>query len=187
MHAKEETTDQPSKDAQLVVLCDDRGNPTGTAKKLDAHRPPGRLHRAFSVFVFHSDGRLLLQRRASGKYHFGGLWTNTCCSHPGPGVEVARAGERRLAEEMGLQTPLREAGAFVYRAEDPESGLVEHEFDSVLVGVTDRVPTPNPAEADGWRHMTVNRVREELRANPEAFTPWFAKALEIAVRVRRSE
>jgi len=171
----------PSENDALVVLCDETGAPSGTMPKLEAHQPPGRLHLAFSVFVFDSEGRLLLQRRAHGKYHFAGLWTNTCCSHPGPEQPIVEAGERRLREEMGLAVPLRVGAQFVYRAEDLASGLVEHEHDTVLVGESEGEPTLNPAEADEWRWVDIPRLREELRAQPKSFTPWFGRALDAAL------
>lgn len=164
---------------EIVILVDERDRERGAAPKLAVHRT-GELHRAFSVFVFDSTGRLLLQQRAGTKYHSGGLWTNTCCGHPRPGEDIVDAGERRLSEEMGFGAGLRHAGAFTYRAE-VGGGLVEHEFDHVLVGTFDGEPAPAPAEVDAWRWLSPQTALAECTAYPERFTPWFAQALRLAL------
>ena len=116
-----------------VILVDENDNPLGVCEKLAAHLEGGRIHRAFSDFIFDTQNRLLLQRRALSKYHFGGLWTNTCCSHPRPGESTLAAAQRRLVEELGFVVPLRELGHFIYRAHDPATGLTEHELDHVFL------------------------------------------------------
>lgn len=166
--------------SERVVLVDELDRELGTAEKIEAHRDGGRLHRAFSVFLFDGEGRLLLQRRAAGKYHFGGLWTNTCCSHPRPGELPVDAGRRRLGEEMGIDAELHAAGTFVYEAHDPSSGLTERELDHVLVGRFDGSPSPNPDEVCDWRWISLNDLDAELRAMPDEFTPWFRPAWEKA-------
>src|SRR5688500_8369765 len=118
---------------ESVVLVNESDEVIGSAPKLDAHRD-GLLHRAFSVFIRDHDGRILLHRRADGKYHSGGLWTNACCGHPRPGEETAAAAERRLLEEMGIGTDLAEAGVFTYHA-SVGAGLMEHEIDHVFSGI----------------------------------------------------
>ena len=162
-----------------VVLVDAADRVVGAAAKLDAHRS-GVLHRAFSVFVFDSQGSLLLQQRARGKYHSGGLWTNTCCGHPRPGEATAAAAARRLREEMGIACAVRDAGWFVYRAE-VGGGLVEHELDHVFVGRSDREPSPAPAEVAGWRRVPLADLRSELDRMPARFTAWFPRALAVAL------
>jgi isopentenyl-diphosphate delta-isomerase len=157
--------------AERVVLVDENDAEVGTEEKLRAHLD-GRLHRALSVFVADSAGRLLLQRRAAGKYHSGGQWTNTCCSHPRPGEPVDAAARRRLAEEMGMECELLPAFRFVYRA-DVGGGLTEAEYDHVFVGRFDGEPSPNPDEVDGWRWASLRELAAELAAEPERFTPWF--------------
>jgi isopentenyl-diphosphate delta-isomerase len=159
---------------ERVVLVDAQNVEVGTLEKMRAHLD-GALHRAFSVFVFDARGRMLLQRRAAGKYHSGGLWSNTCCSHPRPGEEVDAAARRRLREEMGFECPLEEAFCFVYRA-DVGGGLTEHEYDHVYVGRFDGQPRPDPAEVEGWRWMEVDEVRREMEARPGDFTFWFRTA-----------
>jgi isopentenyl-diphosphate delta-isomerase len=158
-----------------VVLVDEQDAPIGTADKQEAHRS-GALHRAFSVFVFDGAGRLLLQRRAADKYHSGGLWANTCCSHPRPGEDVADAAHRRLREEMGFDCELSPAGSFVYRA-SLGNGLTEHEFDHLLVGRFDGEPRPDPAEVGAWRVVRVPELRRDMAARPDRYAAWLSPAL----------
>lgn len=153
-----------------VVLVDEHDRAVGTMGKLEAHRS-AVLHRAFSVFVFNSNGHLLLQRRAIGKYHSGGLWSNTCCGHPRPGEHVADAASRRLGEEMGFTCALRPQFDFTYKA-DVGGGLIEHEFDHVFFGSSDTLPTPDPEEAEEWRYVDPAFLLNEIRATPEHFTVW---------------
>lgn len=162
---------------EWVVLVDGRDRETGRMEKLAAHRDGGRRHRAFSILLYDGDGRWLLQRRAAGKYHFPGLWTNACCSHPRPGETVAVAAARRLREELGLETELEERFAFEYRAESPAEGLAEWEYDHVLAGTLrpDEVPAPNPEEVAEVRFWTVREIAEAIAAGPEMFTPWFLR------------
>jgi len=156
---------------ERVVLVNTADIEVGTAPKLQAHRT-GALHRAISVFVFDSGGKMLLQRRAEGKYHSGGLWSNTCCSHPRPGESVAAAARRRLREEMGMDCELEPSFTFVYRA-DLDGGLTEHELDHVFVGTTDDSPEPDPDEVGGWRWAEPREVAQEMETAPERFTAWF--------------
>jgi len=172
---------------ELVVLVDESDHPIGTMEKQAAHEHGGTLHRAFSVFVLDDAGRLLLQKRARSKYHFGGLWTNTCCSHPRPNESTLAAAQRRLREEMGLDIPLERRGSFVYKAHDKTSGLTEHELDHVFVGRFTGEPTPNPEEAEGWRWITMDDLRAELAQHPDRFTPWFPIALAELREFRAAE
>lgn len=174
-----------SEAAERVVLVDERGEPAGSAGKLEAHHAPGMPHLAFSVFVFDREGRLLLQQRAACKYHFAGRWSNTCCGHPRPGEPVAAAAARRLREEMGLAAELVEVGRFRYRAADPASQLVEDELDCVLVGQADADPRPDPREVGDWRWVSLPALREDLAARPERYSPWLAQALEVAAAAVR--
>ena len=161
-----------------IVLVDEHDRALGTSGKLAAHQNGGTLHRAFSVFLFDATGRMLLQQRAATKYHFGGLWTNACCSHPRPGEAVIDAARRRVREELGVDVALRPVMSFVYRAEDPKSGLTEHEYDHVLVGTLAGDVTPDPSEVAGVRWVSPVELRLEVRAHPERFTPWFKIVLE---------
>ena len=157
-----------------IILVDETGRTIGFEEKTRAHRDGGKLHRAFSIFIFDPDGRMLLQKRSAKKYHFGGLWTNACCSHPRRGEELEEAAHRRLREELGFDTDLDEAFTFTYTATDAKSGLTEHEFDHVFVGGFNGAPTPNPDEVDDWKWMDHAQVLRDLAANPEHYTPWFA-------------
>jgi isopentenyl-diphosphate Delta-isomerase len=173
---------RPARDR--VVLVDEEDRPLGTAPKLEAHQSGGRLHRAFSVYIFDSAGRMLLQRRAAGKYHFAGLWTNACCSHPQPDEPVADAARARLREEFGFDAELTPAFTFTYRATDPASGLTEHEFDHVFFGRFDGEPLPAPAEIGEWRWIPLPELAADVKARPERYTPWFRIALDEVLRRR---
>ncbi len=161
---------------ERVILVDAADRPIGIAPKLAVHRD-GRLHRAFSVFVFDPRGRLLLQRRALGKYHSGGLWSNTCCGHPRPGETTAAAATRRLHEEMGFDCPLQPAGAIVYRARVVEE-LWEHEYDHLFTGRHEGDPRPDPAQVEEWRWIAIDDLSVELQEKASSFTPWFQPALQ---------
>ena len=167
-----------------IILVDEAGRTIGFEDKIRAHQGGGRLHRAFSIFIFNPDGRMLLQKRSARKYHFGGLWTNACCSHPRKGEELEDAAHRRLREELGFDTDLKEAFTFTYTASDPKSDLTEREYDHVFVGEFDGVPEPNSEEVDDWRWMDCAEVLRHLAANPDHYTPWFAIACPRVVDLR---
>ena len=156
---------------ELVVLVDNEDNEIGVLEKMQAH-VAGALHRAVSVIVFDSRGRILLQQRALSKYHGAGLWANTACTHPRPGEDPAEAASRRLKQEMGLEADLHPALSFIYRAEFPNR-LVEHELDHVFWGRCDDEPQPDPAEVMAVRRIDLATLRRELRARPGDFAPWF--------------
>jgi isopentenyl-diphosphate delta-isomerase len=166
--------------ADLVVLVDADDNELGVTDKLAAHTAPGDLHRAFSVFLFRSDGALLLQRRAATKYHFGGLWSNSCCGHPRPGEHVAAAAERRAREELGLRCRLSVVGSIVYRAVDAATGLGEHEHDHVLVGTCDLAPRPDETEISDTDYMSMPALADAIQHHPHEYTPWLPLAAQIA-------
>lgn len=156
-----------------IVLVDADDHEVGTAPKLDGHRH-GLLHRALSVIVRDRHGRLLLQKRHAGKYHSGGLWTNTCCSHPRPEEPVAQAARRRLDEEMGFHCRLHPLTTVTYRA-DVGNGLIEHELVHVFVGHYAGAVRPHPDEADGYDWVTPAVLRLEMAAAPHRFSVWFQK------------
>jgi len=164
-----------------LILVDENDNPVGFETKLKAHENDGKLHRAFSVFVFDGAGRMLLQRRAKGKYHFAGLWTNACCSHPRKGEALQDAVHRRLLQEFGFDAELREIFSFIYRASDPESGLAEYEFDHVFCGEFDGEPRPNPGEIDEWKWVGIAELLTDLESNPQNYTPWFRVAVSRVI------
>jgi len=160
-----------------VILVDEKDNDVGTEEKLAAHQDGGRLHRAFSIFVFDADGKMLLQQRAGHKYHCGGLWTNTCCSHPRPGESLEDAVHRKLKQELGFDTELKEILSFVYRA-GFENGLTEHELDHVFVGRFDGEPKLNPEEVRDFKWVDVEWLKKDVQENPDKYTPWFKIILE---------
>lgn len=155
-----------------VIVVDHNDQSLGTAGKLEVHRT-GQLHRAFSILVFNSQGDLLLQRRADGKYHFACCWSNTCCGHPRPDETVLSAACRRLQEEFGIAVALIERTQFVYRAEDAHSGLIEHEYLHMFYGAYNGSPQPEPSEIGAWRWMPIPAIQRALQAHPHWFTPWF--------------
>lgn len=163
---------------ERIVLVDEQGRGIGEAGKLHVHRE-GILHRAFSVFIFDRDGRFLLQQRAEGKYHSGGLWSNTCCSHPRPGEDVSDAAGRRLVEEMGMRCDLQPMFETSYRA-NVSNGLIENEYVHVFTGICDRAPLPNPAEVMDYRWMDADELRASLDRQPDAYSFWFKKYWERA-------
>lgn len=154
-----------------VILVDEYDNMQGTMEKLAAHRL-GKLHRAFSVFIFNHSGQLLLQQRALDKYHSAGKWSNTCCSHPRPGEQNIDAAKRRLKEEMGLECDLEYGFNFVYQAEF-SNGLSEHEYDHVFFGKTDQAPEPATAEVAGYEYLSLDMVSKRLEKAPGDFSEWF--------------
>ncbi len=161
----------------MVVLVNEEDEPVGVMEKIEAHKRGGTLHRAFSILVFNDKGELMLQLRSRKKYHAGGLWTNTVCSHPRPGEDVLAAAHRRLKEEMGFDTDLEKVGSFIYRA-DVGNDLTEYEYDHVLIGYYNDLPKPNPEEADGWKWMDFKEVLVDAKMNPEIYTPWFRILLD---------
>jgi isopentenyl-diphosphate delta-isomerase len=148
--------------------------PIGSIEKMEAHQK-GLLHRAFSVFIFNSKGEMLLQKRASHKYHSGGLWSNACCSHPSPGEETGTAAERRLKEELGINTPVKKIFDFVYTAAF-ENNLTENEFDHVFIGKYDGGLNSNPNEVEDYCFKTMEQIKDELRNDPSNYTAWFCIA-----------
>ncbi|MTI33495.1 isopentenyl-diphosphate Delta-isomerase [Xanthovirga aplysinae] len=153
-----------------VILVDRNDCPHGTMEKIEAHKK-GVLHRAFSIFIFNDNGELMLQRRALHKYHSGGLWTNTCCSHPREGEELLAAAHRRLKEEMGFICPLQHKFHFIYNAH-LDNGLIEHELDHVFVGNYPGTPKFNPEEVMDYRFTSLQKLEKEISQSPEKFTEW---------------
>ena len=156
---------------ELVILVNEKDEKIGLMPKMEAHEK-ALLHRAFSVFVMNHKNELMLQQRALHKYHSPGLWTNTCCSHQRDGESSLEAGKRRLMEEMGFTTPLKETTSFIYKAPF-DNGLTEHEFDHVLVGTYNDAPVINPEEVADWKWMPLESVKEDIKKNPEQYTAWF--------------
>jgi isopentenyl-diphosphate delta-isomerase len=154
-----------------VILVDINDRPLGTMPKMEAHEK-AVLHRAFSVFILNKKGELLLQQRAWKKYHSPGLWTNTCCSHQRMGESNLEAGHRRLQEEMGMHTDLRELFNFIYKAPF-DNGLTEHELDHVLLGYSDTDPVINPEEVATFRWASLEAIAVDMTEQPQQYTEWF--------------
>jgi isopentenyl-diphosphate delta-isomerase len=153
-----------------VILVDDNDNMIGTMEKMQAHQS-GKLHRAFSIFIFNTKGELLLQQRAYDKYHSGGKWTNTCCSHPAPGEANIDAANRRLNQEMGMQCELHHGFNFIYNAQ-LENDLSEHEFDHVFLGISDDKPKPNPNEVASFKYVQPSELAADLVTRPSQYSEW---------------
>jgi len=170
---------------EKVVLVDENDREIGIEEKLKAHKE-GKLHRAFSIFIFNSKREMLLQKRAKNKYHSGGLWSNACCSHPRPNEKLEEAAHRRLKEEMGFDCRLRKAFHFIYKVEF-DNGLKEFEFDHVFVGRYDGKVNPNPEEAEDYKWMDLKTLKKDVEANGEKYTYWFKVALPKVIEFYEKE
>ena len=176
-----------------VVLVNEKDEVLGTLEKLAAHQNGGKLHRAFSLFIFNSQGEMLLQKRASCKYHCPDLWTNACCSHPNLELSIEDFARIRLKQEMGIDLKWIPACArinstncsfltkchlisrefsFIYRQEF-DNGLTEYELDYVLIAISDELPNLNPAEVGEFKYLKISELYQELAENPAKFTIWF--------------
>lgn len=162
-----------------VILVDINDLEVGTMEKMAAHQKP-ILHRAFSIFLFNEQGKMLLQQRAFSKYHSAGLWTNTCCSHPRPGESLEKAVDRRLKEEMGIEAVVQKAFDFIYKANLPND-LIEHEFDHVFIGKYNGAVLPNQLEVVNYDYQSIEEVQLNLQDHPEYYTIWFQIAFPKVV------
>ena len=156
---------------EQVILVNEKDEPIGLMNKLEAHEK-AVLHRAFSVFILNDKKEIMLQQRATHKYHSPLLWTNTCCSHQRNGETNIQAGTRRLQEEMGFTSELKELFHFIYKAPF-DNGLTEHELDHVMIGYYNGEPKINAEEVENWKWMTVEAVRQDMLENPGIYTIWF--------------
>jgi len=159
-----------------VILVDDNNRQTGEMEKLKAHIE-GRLHRAFSIFIFNNKGELMLQQRNPTKYHSGGLWTNTCCSHPFPGETTSNAANRRLYEEMGFHCSLTEKSVMTYRAV-LDNGITENEIDHIFLGEYNKEPIINTVEVQNWMWITPEDLVSKIASQPEKFSSWIKLIIE---------
>ena len=154
-----------------VILVNQNDEQIGLMPKMEAHEK-AVLHRAFSVFVLNDKNEIMLQQRANQKYHSPLLWTNTCCSHQREGETNIQAGSRRLFEEMGFETALKELFHFIYKAPF-DNGLTEHELDHVMIGYYNDEPKINPEEVESWKWMSIENVAKDIQLQPEIYTVWF--------------
>ena len=167
---------------EKVILVDKTDHQIGEMEKQEAHIK-GLLHRAFSIFIFNSKGEVLLQQRAFHKYHSGGLWTNTCCSHPRNGETTIQAANRRLKEEMGMSCALNEEFSFIYKAK-LDNDLYEHELDHVLFGTTDSLPLINKEEVADYKYSSFQDIQQEMKEYPEKYTAWFKICFDEVIKKR---
>lgn len=159
-----------------VILVNTNDEQIGLMPKLEAHQK-GLLHRAFSIFIFNQRGQLMMQQRALDKYHSGGLWTNTCCSHPIVNESTEETARKRLIEEMGIACDLMPVSKFIYKAE-LGNGLTEYEYDHVFIGYSDEEPIFNINEAIAWKWIDIDVLKEDMNNNPDLYTAWLKPALE---------
>jgi isopentenyl-diphosphate Delta-isomerase len=156
---------------EKVILVDEDDNSIGTMEKMEAHHK-GLLHRAFSILIFNSNGEMLIQKRATSKYHSGGLWTNACCSHPQPDEPIEVATRRRLKFEMGIDLQPEYAYKFIYKT-PLDRNLVEHELDHVFTATFNGIPDVNPEEVEEWKYASIQDLRRDIKLHPEKYTYWF--------------
>lgn len=156
---------------EQVILVNEQDEPIGLMNKMEAHEK-AVLHRAFSVFVLNDKNEVMLQQRAHHKYHSPLLWTNTCCSHQRAGETNIEAGKRRLFEEMGFETELKELFHFIYKAPF-DNGLTEHELDHVMIGYYNDAPVINLDEVESWKWMPIEAIKDDMLANTNSYTVWF--------------
>tara|TARA_B100000989_G_scaffold43231_1_gene27535 strand:+ start:145 stop:663 length:519 start_codon:yes stop_codon:yes gene_type:complete len=170
---------------EKVILVDKLDNPIGEMEKQEAH-VKGLLHRAFSIFIFNDKEEILLHQRAHHKYHSGGLWTNTCCSHPRPGEHIHDAANRRLVEEMGMVCTLKEQFSFIYKAK-LDNDLFEHELDHVFFGKSSEKPVLNKDEVADYKYLSIKSIQQDLIDNPGRYTAWFKICFDEVVQNYRLE
>jgi isopentenyl-diphosphate Delta-isomerase len=156
---------------EKVVLVDEKDSPIGLMEKMKAHMN-GSLHRAVSVFIFNSNGEMLLQKRALHKYHSAGIWSNAACTHPKENETTLTAAKRRLMEEIGLESELDYAFSFIYKAH-LDNGLIEHELDHVFIGFSDNSPKINQEEVCDWKYISESDLKTKLISNPDEYSEWF--------------
>jgi isopentenyl-diphosphate delta-isomerase len=163
-----------------VILVDKSDKQIGIKEKLKAHQE-GKLHRAFSVFIFNPKKELLLQKRAKGKYHSSGLWTNTCCSHPQSGKDIKDEAETRLKDEMGITCNLTEKFSFIYKVKF-DNGLYEHEYDYVFFGRYDGKVKPNKDEVESYKWISLNELKKDIKQNPKKYTYWLKECIDRVIK-----
>jgi isopentenyl-diphosphate delta-isomerase len=160
-----------------VVLVNEQAETVGREEKLKAHQQ-GLLHKAFSIFIFNHADQMLVQQRGVEKYHFAGLWSNACCSHPIPEETIEEAAHRRLKEEMGFDTALKEAFSFIYKVQDQKSSLYEHEYDYVFVGLYEGEIRADEKEINAYKWVNIPDLLEDLDRSPDTYSPWFKMGIE---------
>jgi len=164
--------EQVSFDDEPLILVDDKDNEIGYRSKSECHVGHGTLHRAFSIFLFDADGRVLLQKRSGSKPLWPLYWSNSCCSHPRRGETMEAATHRRVAEELGVDAKIEFLYKFIYQADFGDVGA-EHELCHVYVGTCGGEIRVHPDEIADWRWVPPEEIDRRLESQPEGFTPWF--------------
>lgn len=162
---------------EQVVLVNEKDEVQGLMGKMEAHEK-GMLHQAISIVLFNSKGEMLLQQRAAEKYHWANIWSNTVCTHPRENESHQAAAERRLVEELGISTALKESFSFIYKAHDEESGLIEHEYDHVFLGKYEGEIPFNKAEVKAVKWIAIPELLADLQADPDKYSFWFKIIVE---------
>lgn len=165
---------------ELLILVDERDNEIGYEEKVKCHLGEGRLHRAFSIFVFNSKGKFLIQKRSEKKLLWPGFWANTCCSHPRKGEDINQAIHRRLVEEVGFDCELKEIFKFIYHAKFKNIGF-ERECDHVFIGRYNGEITPNPDEVSECKWISADELKKDIEENPDKYTPWFKLSINRVI------
>ena len=174
----------PDAHTEQLIIVDDNDAEIDVGEKLAVHLQ-GKQHRAFSVFILRKSEEgveVLLQQRASNKYHSANLWSNTCCGHPRPGENIVHAAKRRLHEEMGFTADLKEIGAFRYCAKLPETNLIENEYDHVLIAFVDEPNINfNTSEVQNCAWISLDELIIDMNLKPEKYSVWFESALKVII------
>lgn len=167
-----------------IILVDSDDRQVGMDTKINVHRL-GLLHRAYSIFVFRTKKKrleLLLQQRAIDKYHSGGLWSNTCCSHPEPDIDMLEHAQWRLQQEMGFTVLLKRVGVFQY-CSHLSNGIIESEIDHLFIGFTDIEEIKhNREEVLDTQWVAIAEIMKSIQKKPENYTSWFFKGLMLVLR-----
>lgn len=161
-----------SSEAEELILVDTNDDEQGFLSKAECHDGSGRLHRAFSLFLFDAEGRLLLQQRAVSKRLWPGFWSNTCCSHPRRGETMEVATRRRLRDELNIEASVEFVYKFRYQAAFGDAGS-ENELCHVYLGKVPAQVRPNEHEIAAIRFVSPGELADEFESRPERFTPWF--------------
>jgi len=175
---------QETTEARTLVLVDQNDTVIGFGDKVESHLGEGVLHRAFSLFIFNEEGKLLLQKRADEKMLWPGYWSNSCCSHPYPEESYEEAAKRRAVEELSIVCDPTFVSKFVYNAKYQDIGS-ENELCAILISRTGQLPDPTVDEVSDWRWVSLNDLKKETKKTPEKFTPWFLLELEILEKEHR--
>lgn len=163
-----------------IVLVDKKDKKIGEDYKIKVHKE-GKLHRAFSIFIFNSKGETLLQKRSFKKYHSGGLWSNACCSHPNLKENIVSSARKRLKEEMGFNCKLKEIFSFIYKAKLNKK-FIEHEFDHVLIGKFNGKPKINTNEVEDFKWVNYKFLIDDVKKHPQNYTYWFKKCYKKVIK-----